>query len=278
MESRRLILFFLILFCSTVVSADTYNVPFNPRSSGFTPTDFTSSIEFCIAMGTDGTSTEALDDKCSTGGSDDATAGGSPGYGATAPSGSPVSTAAVDLNGNSNLRIADSHMGNGTGTDVTSFSFGCWFATDNAAANSDYLFAKSDDGVNRPYIRFAGTVPQPFTLNTTATIITSTTNLTSATDWEHVVGTYNNSTNTATLYVNGTVEGTPQTDGTTPTNTANDLTIGSRGDNTQIHTGFVYECFWADRVLTAEEICEITTYGLDGNADSSARDTLTGGC
>lgn len=239
-------------------------------SGGGGATDYTTSVHICYAMGTDGTATEAKDDKCSTWGSDDASEAGTVGYGATAPAGSPVASAAVSFSAPGVIFAPDAVFD----AESTSFSWGGWFLNDTDIGDT----AMSKGTVDQID---AGLEAQPagYRIRSSATLVDTVGGRNTAV-WNHVVVTVSGTT--TSVYVNGTLDcggGACPTDGTGHANSADDWNIGANPGYGDFFVGDVYEVFYYDGVvLSAAQVCEITTTGLAGTATAASRDALTGGC
>lgn len=223
-----------------------------------------------------GTSNEAgaLDDKCSAGGgSTDATRqGAAMTYNITPPAGSPAGTFAVDVGGGSNAILADATIGD-EGSNLT---LGCWVDQQTTSASNAIIAKYGTAGTLIGHGSDAE--PSLFRGWGTATPNIATT-ADNGTGWKHVAITAN-SNGEQKIFVNGVEDcgGACPTNGTGHVNNGDNLAIGSRSNDTEIQEGDLYECFMYKGVLTPAQICEIVTTGLDGTADSGARDTLTGGC
>jgi hypothetical protein len=271
------LLLLLALLYAGVATADYIGVTFGANAPAGGGTDYTATIDYCWLMydATGGSSAGALPNRCTVGSGGDMSERTSPpaSYTAAAPSGSHADyDGAVNMDGTvgSSLTLADPASGDMDGDD---FTLGCWY---KKTANGDYMMSKN--GLSREFTDQSGT--PGFQMNGGILALGA---FISTGAWNHMVVSFDgSSTSTTRHYVNGSEDCSGSVGAVCPTTntvTANSFAmfLGSDESGNKQVNGFLYECFHTDSVLTQAQICEITRFGLGGNADDSARDTLIGG-
>ena len=102
--------------------------------------------------------------------------------------------------------------------------------------------------------------------------------------WYHLVGTYDATSNTASVYLNGKLENTA-TGGTTPTPVSGIATLGRNGSGSEFFSGNIDEVAIWNRALHTEEILQLYLRGANQikyqvractNADCSDQDAFIG--
>lgn len=156
------------------------------------------------------------------------------------------------------------------------FSIGCWVKYDktlqSGAQTIDYFIQEGNtgsggglEGFGIYNLRSTGNVV--FRIKDTAGTISDITVSQPNYEWVHWVGTFKTSNDTSTLYTNGTYEGSSTTAlGTVEHDSGAYMIIGNDDDDLKERSleGYIDECFFFDRYLTAQEVNDIFTNNTNG--------------
>ena len=253
---KRLILSILLLASQASAQAVISNAQLSGVSLAAPAghTDFTASIEYCwaIVASTGGTN------NCTAGSGGNGTVNGAPTY-VVGPAGSHSGNRAVDMNGGSDITIADSVFG----TEANTLTWGTWLL---------------DEGADSKIVMHKGTVTFLETTivatnklrgRSSATMITPTDVM--GTVWKHYAMTISGTT--TRLYINGVEDcgGTCPSNGTGHADNSVRLTLGADSSDSGIIPGAIYESFYDNgTILTASQICSIAKWGIDGLQDHTS--------
>lgn len=227
-------------------------------------TDFTSDID-CIGawiIAAD-TETEAKTDRC--GGDNDATQQGTYVEEASPPANSPSGASGVDMSTGGNwMTIATA-----AAMEADEFSFGCWVNFSSVASNSN-LYGKSGSDVFALQEVSGGGFR-----GASGGVDWNTGSGTNTSQWYHVWMVRNNSTADGLLYIDGALDDTTSTT-TAPGTSGSSQNLGaSNGIPSNEIAGSLYECAYLDRIVTADEVCQICKCGF---ADDTTSDRTCGAC
>jgi hypothetical protein len=143
-----------------------------------------------------------------------------------------------------------------------SYTVAAWVKLNSVGSGSNQTFVSIDAGTISPFYLqltggdFAMTVRSANSTSSTATSVTGL--APTAGTWYHVVGMYNASTSTLSLYVNGTLQGTASF--SSPWTGIGSTEIGSamwNGAQVDWTNGTVDDVHFYNRVLTSTEIAEL---------------------
>ncbi len=159
---------------------------------------------------------------------------------------------ALNFDGNSYVQVADAVV-----MQVPKHSISVWFTWDNLGTDTiDFLTGKDDPNFEfhtggSPGVNGIRYLPAPGIANDTSGIIHA--------QWNHVVGTWDSSTNTSKVYFDGVLQNTTTNMGF-PVLTG-DFFIGSRGDTAKSfrYDGSIDDVRLYNHVLTQSEVTALFT-------------------
>ncbi len=211
----------------------------------------TTCIGAWVIEDTDATVAEDICDESR--GADDLTGNGNPAVITTVPTGSPSWHRSMDLDGDDWFERADE--GDFEGDDA--FTFGLWANQDVDGAQFQ-IGSEIDWSIN---IKQAGVGWRAFVgglWEQSGTDILDDT-------WYHLVVTWNTDDDFITVYTNGKQDCTAPCEDQPNTPTVTAATTLGWSQSSFKHIGFIHEAFYFSEELSAEEICQICSCGLQND-------------
>ena len=147
---------------------------------------------------------------------------------------------------------------------LTTFSLSSWFNIPSPIANGwKVIYAHNRGGNNWVYLgktNNANTIhfrwSNADTMNTVSTFAYG--------EWVHTAASYDVSTNMAKVYLNGVLDSSDNTGGTTPS-AVNDVSrIGRNTNNTETFAGYIDDVRVYNRILTDTEVAQLYHFGYSG--------------
>ena len=252
-----------LLLLVASASAQDYNAaPGRPRAAAG-HTNYTATLDYCWMIYTSGDSAGGLNNPCTTGTDLSINAGNdAASWAITPPTGYATGKDAVDGDGAFSLTFAD------PGAEPTSWSFGCWL--DEGTNTNDVAFVQADAGGAGINMRLKNSTAEIYDGSSGGGSVGSADG-SAITGWRHVAITYdsaNAGADSLRIYINGASAATG--DGVNPGSVTQPYYIGSNPTPGSFWQGNMYECFYDFNVLSASQVCEISKYGLAGDADHSS--------